>query len=112
MADSAAAKPEKLLRHVVLFKFKDSRTPEDVKKVVEAFAALPKQIDAIADFEMGIHVRVENYQGFTHCFLVTFRDAKGATRTCRTRCTRPSKSWPCRKSTRSWSSITGPNPDA
>lgn len=74
----ASAKGEKLLRHVVLFKFKDSASPADVQKVVDAFAALPKKIDVIQDFEWGTDVGVEKLsQGFTHCFLVTFRDAKG-----------------------------------
>ena len=78
VAADKPAKAEKLLRHMVLFKFKDTSKPEDVQKVVDAFAALPGKIDAIADFEWGTDVGVENLsQGFTHCFLVTFRDAKG-----------------------------------
>ncbi len=78
VAADKPAKTEKLLRHMVLFKFKDTSKPEDVQKVVDAFAALPGKIDAIADFEWGTDVGVENLsQGFTHCFLVTFRDAKG-----------------------------------
>ncbi len=52
-------------------------TPEDIQKVVTAFAALPKQINTIVDFEWGTDVGVENLsQGFTHCFLVTFRSAE------------------------------------
>ena len=78
VAADKSSKTEKLLRHVVLFKFKDTSKPEDVQRVVAAFAALPGKIDAIADFEWGTDVGVENLsQGFTHCFLVTFRDAKG-----------------------------------
>jgi len=70
--------PAKLLRHVVLFKFKDDVSAEQVQEVVAAFAALPKKIDAIAGFEHGTDVSVEEKsQGFTHCFVVTFRDAKG-----------------------------------
>ena len=69
--------PEKLLRHVVLFKFKKESTPEEIQKVVTAFAALPKQIDTIVDFEWGTDVGVENLSdGFTHCFLVTFRSTE------------------------------------
>jgi hypothetical protein len=67
------AKVDKVLRHVVLFKFKDDATPEQIKAVEEAFAALPEKIDAIHDFEWGTNVSVEPYsQGFTHCFQVTF----------------------------------------
>jgi hypothetical protein len=70
--------PEKLLRHVVLFKFTEDAAPEQVKSIEEAFAALPGKIDAIHDFEWGTDVGVENLsQGFTHCFLVTFRDEEG-----------------------------------
>lgn len=68
---------DRLLRHVVLFSFVDEATPEDIRSVEEAFAALPGQIDAIHDFEWGTNVSVENAaQGFTHCFLVTFKSAE------------------------------------
>jgi quinol monooxygenase YgiN len=73
----APRQSEKVLRHVVLFKFKDGTKPEDVKKIVDAFAALPKQIDTIVDFEWGTDNSPEGLsQGFTHCFLVTFRTAE------------------------------------
>ena len=61
------------LRHVVLFKFKETATQEDIKKVEEAFAALPAKISTIRDFEWGINNSPENLnKGFTHCFLLTF----------------------------------------
>lgn len=67
----------KLLRHVVMFKFKDTSTPEDVKKVEEAFAGLSKKIALIKQFEWGTNNSPENLnQGLTHCFLVTFRSEK------------------------------------
>lgn len=65
---------ERRLRHVVLMKFKDETSPADVRKIEEAFAALPGQIDVIHDFEWGTDVSVERIaHGYTHCFLVTFR---------------------------------------
>jgi hypothetical protein len=68
----------KMLRHVVLFKFKDDASEDQVKAVTDAFAALPKKIDTIKDFEWGTDVSVENKsEGFTHCFVVTFADEKG-----------------------------------
>ncbi len=68
------AKP--VLRHVVLFKFKDGTTPEQVKTVEEAFAALPGKIKEVARFEWGTDVSPEKKsQGFTHCYLLTFRTA-------------------------------------
>jgi hypothetical protein len=70
-ADTVEMKQE--LRHVVLFKFKESSSPGDVKTVEEAFAALPAKIPAIKDFEWGINNSPEGLdKGFTHCFLVTF----------------------------------------
>jgi len=66
------------VRHVVLFKFKDDTTAEQKKTVEDAFCELPKKIGEIVDFEWGTNISPENRdQGFTHCFLVTFNDAKG-----------------------------------
>lgn len=66
------------LRHVVMFKFKDSATPEQIQKVEEAFAALPKKIPEIIDFEWGTNNSPEGLsQGLTHCFLLTFEDEAG-----------------------------------
>ena len=74
----ADAKSGKVLRHVVLFKFKDGTSPGQVQEVVDAFRALKDKVDGIVDFEFGTDVSTENKaQGFTHCFFVTFRDAKG-----------------------------------
>ena len=64
------------LRHVVLFKFKDTSTPEDVARIVAGFRGLPAKIKDIAGFEWGTDVSPEGKaQGFTHCFLVTFATA-------------------------------------
>jgi hypothetical protein len=71
-AEEAAAGPRRL-RHVVLFKFKDSSTPADVARIEAAFRGLPAAIKEIAGFEWGTDVSPEGKaQGFTHCFLVTF----------------------------------------
>ena len=68
-----AKKPAQVLRHVVLFKFKDDATPVQIREVESAFAALPSKVDAIYDLEWGTDVSVENLQqGFTHCFIVSF----------------------------------------
>ena len=76
--EKTKSKTSKLLRHVVLFKFKESASKKQVQQVVDEFKALPGKIDAIHDFEMGTDVSVEKKaQGFTHCFLVTFRSEKG-----------------------------------
>jgi len=67
-------KPGQILRHVVLFKFKDDTSAAQVREIENAFCALPGKVDAIYDFEWGTDVSVEGRaQGFTHCFLVSFR---------------------------------------
>ena len=73
-----AVESKKMLRHVVLFKFKPEVTEEQVAEVVTAFGQLPSKIDAIAGFEWGTDVSVEGKEkGLTHGFVVTFRDAAG-----------------------------------
>lgn len=73
-----AGHASRLLRHVVLFKFKADVTAAQVQEVADAFAALPKKIDVIHSFEWGTDVSVEGKaDGFTHGFLVTFKDEKG-----------------------------------
>jgi hypothetical protein len=62
-----------ILRHVVLFKFKDESTEEDVNRINEAFNSLPKAISVIKEFEWGINDSPENFhQGFTHCYILAF----------------------------------------
>lgn len=68
---------KEVLRHVVLFKFKDSSSVEDVKAIEDAFRKLPEKIEEILDFEWGTDVSVENIsRGYTHCFFVTFQSEK------------------------------------
>ncbi|MFM8291004.1 MAG: Dabb family protein [Planctomycetia bacterium] len=72
-AAEKAAAGQRRLRHVVLFKFKDSSTPADVARIEAAFRGLPATIKEIAGFEWGTDISPEGKaQGFTHCFLVTF----------------------------------------
>jgi len=74
----AADHPDRVLRHVVMYKFKDPLAPAQVREVVDAFSALPKKIDAIVGFEHGTNVSQEGKsEGLTHVFVVTFRDEKG-----------------------------------
>jgi hypothetical protein len=63
-----------MLRHVVMFQFKESSSEADVQKVVDAFRGLPSKISQIADFEYGVNNSPEGLDGgLTHCFLVTFK---------------------------------------
>jgi hypothetical protein len=64
---------DSLLRHVVLFKFKEGTSPEDITKVENAFSALPSKISQIKDYEFGLNNSPEGLEkGFTHCFFLTF----------------------------------------
>lgn len=77
-SNAVAAVPEKVIRHVVMYQFKDSCTPAEIEEVVSTFAKLPSQIDTIKDFEHGTNVSKEGKsEGFTHVFVVTFADEKG-----------------------------------
>jgi hypothetical protein len=77
-AAAAADKPAKVLRHIVLYKFKDDLKPGQVDEVVAAFATLPKKIDTVIGFEHGTNVSGEGKSdGLTHSFVVTFRDESG-----------------------------------
>jgi hypothetical protein len=70
--------PTMLLRHVVMFKFKDGTTEEQVRIIQNAFCSLPTKIDTIYDFEWGTDVSVEGKsQGYTHAFMVTFLSESG-----------------------------------
>ena len=66
------------LRHVVAFKFKESASEEDIKKVVESFKALKKSIPQIKAFEYGMNNSPEGFnKGTTHAFVLTFDSEKG-----------------------------------
>jgi hypothetical protein len=66
--------PKKMLRHVVMFGFKEASSEADVQGVVDAFRNLPNEIPEIADFEFGTNNSPEGLNdGLTHCFLVTFK---------------------------------------
>ena len=62
------------LRHVVLFKFKETSEADDIKQIETAFLALPKKIKEITAFEWGLNNSPENLnKGFTHCYFLTFK---------------------------------------
>ncbi len=70
----AQEKPAKMLRHIVMFKFKETSSKEDIQKVVDAFRSLRKSIPQVSAFEYGTDNSPEGLSnGFTHCFLVTFQ---------------------------------------
>ncbi len=69
-----ASAAEKVLRHVVMYKFKDGLPPAQLQEVIDTFAGLPKKIDTIVGFEAGTNVSKEGKsEGLTHAFVVTFK---------------------------------------
>jgi len=71
----AASAADQVLRHIVMYKFKDDVTPTQLQEVIDAFAMLPKKVDTIIGFEHGTNVSKEGKsEGFTHVFVVTFKN--------------------------------------
>ena len=68
---------EDQVRHVVVFKYKQGATEDQIQQVTKAFGDLKKTIPGIVSFEHGVNDSPENKNaGFTHVYLVTFENAK------------------------------------
>ncbi|WP_430909053.1 Dabb family protein [Maribacter sp. 2-571] len=64
---------DSLLRHVVLFKFKEGTSDAKILEIATAFKELPAKIPEIKAFEWGTNNSPEGLdKGFTHCFFLTF----------------------------------------
>lgn len=70
-----------LLRHVVMFGFKDGTSQAEVDEIVRRFAELQNLVPGIEAFEWGDNNSPEGLNnGLSHCFLLTFgsTDARDA----------------------------------
>ena len=68
---------KKQLNHVVLIKFKASATPEQIKKVEDALAALKEKVPGVTSLRYGTNVSPEKKnKGYTHAFVLTFSSDK------------------------------------
>lgn len=66
-----------VIRHIVLFQFKDSVPQSEVDAISAAFNQLTEKIDVITSLESGTNVSPENLtQGYTHAFIVSFANEK------------------------------------
>lgn len=66
-----------MLRHVVIFKFKETSSKSSIDSVVHAFVGLKDKISVIKKLEWGLNDSPENWhQGFTHCFILSFASKK------------------------------------
>lgn len=71
---AASAEEGKVLRHIVMYKFKPETTPVQIQEVIDAFGGLPNKVDTIIGYEAGTNVSKEGKsEGFTHVFVVTFK---------------------------------------
>lgn len=77
-AMAATTKKQKgSIRHVVAFKFKESASKEDIKKVEDAFRALKPKIPQIVSLEAGTNNSPEGLnKGCTHGWILTFESEK------------------------------------
>lgn len=74
-AQPVVQKPAKVLRHIVMYKFKDEIKEPQIQEVINAFADLPKKIDGIVAFEHGPNTSTEGKSdGLTYCFVVSFEN--------------------------------------
>lgn len=77
-SDMITVQKMKKLRHLVLFKFKETVTASEITIVEKEFALLPSKIEQVKDYEWGINNSPENLnKGFTHGFLLTFDSENG-----------------------------------
>ncbi|MBN1392906.1 MAG: Dabb family protein [Sedimentisphaerales bacterium] len=64
---------DRLLRHVVLFEFKETATAEQIEETETRFREMAMGMKEVFDFEWGTDVSgSDRAQGFTHCFILTF----------------------------------------
>ena len=64
---------QSLLRHVVMFGWKEGTDTTYINKIVSAFKELKSKIPLIKSFEWGTNSSPEGLNnGLTHCFVATF----------------------------------------
>jgi hypothetical protein len=73
---TGAAQQQSPIRHVVVFKYSESATEEQIQRVTDEFRSLKDRIPGILAFEHGVNDSPEGHdQGFTHVYLMTFENA-------------------------------------
>jgi hypothetical protein len=72
------ASTQRVLRHVVLLKFKKDTPEADITLLEDEFSSLAKvKVSEVKDYEWGTNVSKENLNhGYTHCFILTFDNEK------------------------------------
>ena len=73
--DNSMIEKNEAVRHIVVFKYAEDATPEQIGEVTAAFKALKDKIPGIIGFEYGVNNSPEGLdQGFTHIYLLTFEN--------------------------------------
>ena len=69
---------QKLLRHVVMFKFTSTATLAIVQDIENTFKALPLKVPSVKGFEWGTNNSPGGFnEGLPHYFVVSFDNEKG-----------------------------------
>lgn len=77
VANASVEVTDTAVRHVVIFKYKETATDAQIQEITDAFKALKDQIPGIIDFEHGVNDSPEGKNlGFTHAYLMTFENAE------------------------------------
>lgn len=64
------------VRHIVIWRFREGTTHEQIERFTDAFRALKTKIDGIIGFEHGVNNSSEDLnRGLTHVCLLTFESA-------------------------------------
>jgi len=64
------------VRHLVIFKYKDGASAEQIQAITDSFRQLQQRIPGILTFEYGINNSPEGLnRGLTHVYMLTFADA-------------------------------------
>lgn len=64
------------VRHIVVFKYKSTATPEQIKEATDAFRDLKNKVPGIVSFEHGENISPEKKDlGFNHVYQITFKNA-------------------------------------
>ncbi len=63
------------VHHIVLFKFKDDASPQEILHIVKEFAEMAEKVPGIIGYQWGTNNSPEGLnQGFTHAFLITLKN--------------------------------------
>ncbi|XP_052183516.1 stress-response A/B barrel domain-containing protein HS1 [Diospyros lotus] len=76
--EDPAAKPKGVVKHVLLAKFKDGVSQDQIAQLIKGYAKLVHLIEPMKAFHWGTDISIENlHQGFTHVFESTFESEEG-----------------------------------